>query len=139
MAEAKQRAETKNTEDKANETRPAEKKIAPGAGAKEKKQKQAQPAPIQTKKKEPVYAIRGNIFEGKVISAKANKTVTVERLLTQYLPKYERYKKVRSRIKAHNPESVAAKEGDWVRAGETRRISKTKSFIVMEVIKTHKK
>jgi len=88
-----------------------------------------------TENKEKVFAIRGNVFEGKVVSAKANKTVTVERELVQYIPKYERYKKIRSRVKAHNPESINAKEGDHVRIGETRRISKTKSFIVMEVLK----
>ncbi|MFA5930979.1 MAG: 30S ribosomal protein S17 [archaeon] len=84
--------------------------------------------------KEVTYPIRGNIFEGKVVSAKANKTVTVERELIQYLPKYERYKKIRSRVKAHNPLSIGAKEGDLVKIGETRRISKTKSFIVMEIL-----
>ena len=88
--------------------------------------------------KEVTYPIRGNIFEGKVVSAKSDKTVTVERELIQYLTKYERYKKIRSRIKAHNPVSIGAKEGDWVKIGETRRISKTKSFVVMEVIKDKK-
>jgi small subunit ribosomal protein S17 len=87
-----------------------------------------------TPTKEKTYAIRGNIFEGKVVSAKANKTVTVERELTHYISKYERYKKVISRVKAHNPESINAKEGDKVRIGETRKISKTKNFIVMEIL-----
>ena len=79
--------------------------------------------------------IRGNVFEGKVISAKAHKTVTVERKITRFIPKYERYKKVRLRIKAHNPECINAKEGDKVKIGETRKLSKTKSFVVMEVMK----
>jgi small subunit ribosomal protein S17 len=92
----------------------------------------------QTAGKEVVYPIRGNIFEGKVVSAKANKTITVEREVVQYLPKYERYKKIRSKVKAHNPLSINAKEGDKVRIGETRRISKTKSFVVMEIIKDEK-
>jgi len=103
-----------------------------------KKKTNAAKAPILAKKEEEKYAIRGNIFEGKVISAKASKTVNVERELTQYIPKYERYKKIRSRIKAHNPESINAKEGEWVRIGETRRISKTKNFVVMEVLKDKK-
>ena len=88
----------------------------------------------QIQREETKYPIRGNIFDGKVVSAKANKTVTVERQLIQYLPKYERYKKIRSRIKAHNPTSINAKEGDWVKIGETRRISKTKNFVVMEIL-----
>jgi len=79
--------------------------------------------------------IRGSILEGKVISAKPTRTVTVERKLIEYVPKYERYKKIRSKIHAHNPSCINAKEGDYVRIGETRKLSKTKSFTVMEIIK----
>jgi small subunit ribosomal protein S17 len=107
-----------------------EKKVAV---KKVKEKKEAVAAPVA--EKEVNYPIRGNIFEGKVVSAKANKTVTIERELVQYLPKYERYKKIRSKIKAHNPTSINAKEGDIVKFGETRRISKTKNFIVMEIVK----
>ncbi len=96
-------------------------------------------AAITAPVKEKTYSIRGNIFEGKVISAKANKTVTVERVITHYISKYERYKKIKSKIKAHNPLSMNAKEGDLVRVGETRKISKTKNFIVMEIIKSGEK
>ena len=104
--------------------------------AKKKVVKKAKEAAVTAEvKAEKVYPIRGNIFEGKVVSAKAAKTVTVERILIQYVPKYERYKKVKSKVKAHNPESINAKEGDNVRIGETRRISKTKNFIVMEILK----
>jgi small subunit ribosomal protein S17 len=87
-------------------------------------------------KKEKVYSVRGNVFEGKVVSAKANKTVTVEREIFHYVSKYERYKKVKSKIKVHNPESINAKEGDIVKIGQTRKISKTKSFIVIEILKS---
>ena len=85
------------------------------------------------------YPIRGNIFEGIVVSAKANKTITMKREITHYISKYERYKKVFSKIKAHVPEGIIVKEGDKVRIGETRKISKTKNFIVMEVITGEKK
>jgi small subunit ribosomal protein S17 len=81
------------------------------------------------------YSIRGNILEGKVISAKARKTITVERILTQYIPKYERYKKVKSKLKVHVPQGMEVKEGDKVKIGETRKISKTKNFILMEILK----
>ena len=86
-----------------------------------------------TPTEEKKFIIRGNIYFGKVVSAKANKTVTVEREITQYLPKYERYKKSKSKVHAHNPNNMA-KEGDLVKIGETRRISKTKSFVVMEIV-----
>ncbi len=78
--------------------------------------------------------VRGNVFTGKVISAKPAKTVTIERKIIEFVPKYERYKKVRSRIHAHNPPCINAKEGDIVRIGETRKISKTKSFVVLEKV-----
>lgn len=87
------------------------------------------------KDKEEKYSIRGNIFEGKVISTKSRKTITVERILTQYIPKYERYKKIKSKVKAHVITGMHPKEGDIVRIGETRRISKTKNFVLMKIIK----
>ncbi|MFH1240517.1 MAG: 30S ribosomal protein S17 [Candidatus Diapherotrites archaeon] len=78
--------------------------------------------------------VRGNIFTGIVTSAKADKTVTVERQLVKKVRKYERYKKIRSKIHAHNSKCVSAKEGDTVRIGETRKLSKTKSFVVMDIL-----
>ena len=80
------------------------------------------------------FAVRGNELVGKVISAKAPLTVTVEREITVYIPKFERYKKIRSKVHAHNPTTMNAKEGDIVRIGETRKISKTKAFIVTEIM-----
>ena len=79
-------------------------------------------------------AVRGNEFVGKVVSAKAPKTATVEREITLYVSKFERYKKARSRVHAHNPEWINAKEGDIVRIGETRKLSKTKAFMITEIV-----
>ncbi len=78
--------------------------------------------------------VRGNVLTGKVISARADKTVTVERKIIQFVQKFERYKKIRSRIHAHNPSCINAKEGDIVKVGETRKISKTKGFVVLEIL-----
>jgi|GEM_PF-36910 len=78
-------------------------------------------------------SVRGNVFTGAVISAKPSKTVIVERVLVKFVPKYERYAKSKSRIYAHNPDCIGAKENDIVRVGETRRLSKTKSFVVLKV------
>lgn len=63
-----------------------------------------------------------------------SKTVTVEWEGQRYIPKYERYQKTRTRVKAHNPESINAKEGDVVKISETRPLSKTKNFIVTEIV-----
>lgn len=79
--------------------------------------------------------VRGNVLTGTVKSAKALKTVSVERALVKYVPKYERYKKTKSRVYAHNPDCIAAKEGDLVTIGETRKLSKTKSFVVLKIEK----
>ncbi len=90
-----------------------------------------------TDKKCPVHgeiSVRGNVFTGAVISAKPNKTVIVERPMVKFVPKYERYTKSKSRITAHNPECINAKEDDVVKIGETRKLSKTKSFVVIEII-----
>ena len=77
---------------------------------------------------------RGRTFTGKVIAAKMAKTVTVEWERLRKVPKYERYEKRRTKVKAHNPESINAAEGDIVKVEETRPLSKTKHFIVTEII-----
>jgi small subunit ribosomal protein S17 len=70
-----------------------------------------------------------------VVSAKARKTAIVEREYTVFLKKYERSLRRNSRIAAHNPECMNAKEGDTVMIAETRRLSKTKSFVITKVTK----
>ncbi len=78
--------------------------------------------------------VHGNVFTGTVVSDKGDKTVVVEREVVRYVPKYERYRKVRSRMAAHSPLCMGARAGDVVKIGETRKISKTKSFVVLEKI-----
>jgi len=77
-------------------------------------------------------ATRGMILEGIVKSDKMNKTVIVQRDYYTKVPKYERYRKARSRIPSHNPPCINAKVGDRVRIMECRRLSKTVSFVVIE-------
>ncbi len=79
-------------------------------------------------------AARGRVFVGKVISDRMEKTITVEWPRRVLLPKYERYEKRRSRVKAHNPKCINAKIGQKVKIAECRPLSKTKTFVVMEVI-----
>ena len=92
------------------------------------KQKHGKPQPKNS------LSLRGRTFVGTVISARMQKTVTVEWERKHFLKKYERYEKRKSKVKAHNPESVNAKEGDVVKIMECRPISKTKNFIVVEVM-----
>ncbi|MBS7632477.1 30S ribosomal protein S17 [Candidatus Bathyarchaeota archaeon] len=76
--------------------------------------------------------VRGRVLDGIVASSKMDKTVVVERDYLQYVPKFMRYERRRSRIPSHNPPCIDAKEGDRVRIAECRPISKTVSFVVME-------
>lgn len=85
---------------------------------------------METKK----LSTRGRKFTGTVISDRMSKTVTVQWERRKYNPKYERYEKRRTKVKAHNPETINAKTGDIVIIEETRPLSKTKNFIVKEII-----
>lgn len=76
--------------------------------------------------------VRGGVMEGKVVSSKGEKTAVIERSYTQKVPKYERYERRSSKIPAHNPPCINAQEGDIVKIGECRPISKTKSFVIVE-------
>lgn len=83
--------------------------------------------------------VRGGRLEGLVVSDKGKRTVIVERNISSIMPKYNRISKERSRVPAHNPGCINAKMGDTVRIGETQKISKTKAWTVLEVVKAEKK
>lgn len=77
---------------------------------------------------------RGRSFLGTIIASKAQKTATVEWTRKHHIPKFERYEKRRSHLQVHNPSCINAAKGDLVRIGETRKISKTKAFVILEKI-----
>ena len=77
---------------------------------------------------------RGNVFEGTVVSDKMDHSIVVERKYLKKVPKYERTERARSRITAHKPSCIDVKVGDKVQISETRKISKTKNFVVTKVI-----
>jgi len=76
--------------------------------------------------------IRGRVLEGIVASAKMDRTVIVERNYLSYISRFMRYERRRSRIPSHNPPCIGAKEGDHVIIAESRPLSKTVSFVVVE-------
>ena len=78
--------------------------------------------------------VRGRTFKGKIIGNVFQKTVTVEWERRRYVPKYERYEKKRTRIRAHSTPCIEVKEGNIVKIMESRPISKTKKFIIIEKI-----
>jgi small subunit ribosomal protein S17 len=77
-------------------------------------------------------SVRGRVLEGVVVSSKMDKTVIVKRDYLQYVPKFMRYERRKSRIPSHSPPCVGAKEGDHVKIAECRPLSKTVSFVVVE-------
>ncbi|OYT42226.1 MAG: 30S ribosomal protein S17 [Candidatus Aenigmarchaeota archaeon ex4484_224] len=79
--------------------------------------------------------IRGQVLKGIVVSAKPIKTAVVRIDYLHWVPKFERYERRRSKIYAHNPPCINAKEGDLVYVGETRPLSKTKHFVVLQILK----
>ena len=86
------------------------------------------------KKTNPIIP-RGRILIGKVIKKDVSKTATVSVEHTHFIKKYERYEKRLSKIRVHNPEEMNAQIGDLVRIQETRPISKTKNFMIIQVMK----
>ncbi len=79
--------------------------------------------------------VRGQVFTGSVVSSKMNHTVVVKRTSEKLITKFERYEKRQSKMHAHNPPCIDAVEGDIVKIAECRPLSKTKTFVVIEVAK----
>jgi len=78
-------------------------------------------------------SIRGKIFEGTVINAKANGTVVIQKESPIYFRKFKRFGRSKNKIHAHVPSNINVEEGDYVIAAECRPISKSVSFVVVEV------
>ena len=76
--------------------------------------------------------LRGRMFTGTVIRSKVPKSILVEWTWKRKVPKYERYEKRRAKILAHCPTCINVEVGDTVKIMETRKISKTKNFVVIE-------
>jgi len=77
-------------------------------------------------------SVRGRVLDGLVVSAKMDKTAIVRRDYLHYVPKFKRYERRHSHIPAHNPPCLDAKEGDVVKIAESRSVSKTVSFVIVE-------
>lgn len=82
-----------------------------------------------------ILPVRGQVLSGVVVSDKMDKTVVVQRTFVKKIAKYERYEKRKTKVHAHNPPCMSAKQGDNVTIAECRPLSKTKSYVVIEVKK----
>lgn len=95
------------------------------------------PQNVSNDKKCPYYgkvSVRGKLFEGFVVSDSMNKTVKVAWETLAKDTKYNRYLKKKTKVAAHNSDTIGAKKGDKVLIGETRPLSKTKHFAVLKIL-----
>ena len=75
--------------------------------------------------------VRGSLLEGRVVSDKMARTVTIRREYVRKIPKYDRFEKRSSRYKAHVPGCLDIHVGDRVLLGECRPLAKTVAFVVL--------
>ena len=76
--------------------------------------------------------MRGTVFKGRVVSAKSKNTAVIEISRLHRVRKYERLEKRRSKIHVHVPPCMQVKEGEIIEAAECRKISKTKSHVLVK-------
>lgn len=73
------------------------------------------------------------VYRGKVVSDKMDKTVTVAVETMKKHPLYGKRVKYTKKFKAHD-ENNTAREGDIVEIMETRPLSKTKRFRLVNIV-----
>ncbi|MDH3313387.1 MAG: 30S ribosomal protein S17 [Nitrosopumilus sp.] len=78
-------------------------------------------------------SIRGKLFDGKVTGSKAKQTITLQKDAPIYFSKFKRYARGTSTIHAHVPECIDVETGNHVLTAECRPISKSVSYVVVEV------
>ena len=79
-------------------------------------------------------SVRGQSLQGIVVKKKALKTAVIQMEKTKYIRKYERYMKKTIKLPVHCPECMDIIIGDVVLVGETRKLSKTKSFVILKKV-----
>ena len=82
--------------------------------------------------------IRGKITKGIIVSKKSRNTVIIRQDYVQFIRKYQRYERRNSRLACHLPNCLRhdIEIGDLVIVGESRKLAKTKAFIVLDKIRS---
>ena len=78
---------------------------------------------------------RARTLQGRVVSDKMDKTITVKIERRVKHPFYGKYITRSSKVHAHDEENKAGM-GDTVRVAESRPMSKSKSWTLVEVVET---
>lgn len=73
------------------------------------------------------------VYVGRVVSDKMDKTIVVEIQIRKQHPKYGKQLNRSTKLTAHDENNIA-KDGDLVRIMETRPLSKTKRFRLVDVV-----
>jgi len=76
--------------------------------------------------------VRGKLLSGRAVSSSGRSFVVVQMEYLHKVGKYGRGERRRSRLSAHLPPCLEVREGDEVKIGECRPLSKTISFVVVE-------
>ena len=95
---------------------------------------------MKVRKGESNIKLRGKVFQGIVVSKNTKRVaINLERMV--YVKKYERYKKLRTKIHARLPDAMADEInlGDYIRVQECRPLSKIIHFMVVSKIKDTEK
>ncbi len=76
-------------------------------------------------------SVRGQLFEGVVVSTRMQRTVVIEREYLRYIQKYERFEKRTRRMNVHAPPCLGLNAGHRVTIMECRPLSKTVSYVAV--------
>lgn len=76
--------------------------------------------------------VKTRTFTGTIVSSKAQKSAIVSWGRRYFIPKYERYEKRKTKLQVHNPPCLEVQQGDIVKIVETRPLSKTKNFVIIQ-------
>ena len=94
---------------------------------------ETEPTTEPAEKKTDAAAKRKSVV-GEVVSTKMEKTISVRVMRTEKHRAYYKYIQRKTIFKAHD-EQGQAKIGDMVRIGETRPLSKTKRWRLIEIVR----
>ena len=75
--------------------------------------------------------VRGKTLDGRIVSI-SRQTVVIQREYLHKIGKFNRYERRRSKVHAHLPPCLDAKEGDTASIAECRPLAKTVSFVVVQ-------
>jgi small subunit ribosomal protein S17 len=81
-----------------------------------------------------IIKLRGRAFTGTLVSKDTHNSAVVGWDRIVKIPKYERTENRKSKVSVHNPSCIDAQKGDVVKIVETKPISKTKKFVIIEKI-----